>query len=89
MLEVVERIKFIQFRPHYSPCYQITDCATLAISVRINGFAKRVEAYAPEFIASNQFERERQQDRQDMDGFVELWDLIHRYLPRAKASGGD
>jgi hypothetical protein len=85
ILEVVERIKFIQFRPHYS--FPIFDCATLAISVRISGFAKRVEAYAPEFIASDQFELERQQDRRDMQGLVELWDRIHRHLPRVEACG--
>jgi hypothetical protein len=84
ILEVVQRIKFIQLRPHYSS--SITDCATLAISVRINGFAKRVEAYAPEFIASNPFGHGSQQDSQDMQGFVELWDRIHRHLPRGMAA---
>jgi hypothetical protein len=85
ILEVVEQIKFLRFRPHYSA--EITDCATLAISVRISGFAKRVEAYAPEFIASHHFGLEGQQDRQDMQGFVELWERIHRHLPRIEAGG--
>ena len=82
ILGIVERIKFIQFRPHYSCA--TTDCATLALSVRISGFAKRVKAYGPEYIASHPFGLQRQQDSQDMQGFVELWDRIHRHLPRVE-----
>ena len=83
ILAVVERIKFLRFRPRYSA--RVTDCATLAISVRVSGFAKRVEAYAPYFIATDPHGLVNSQDRQDMQGFMELWERIHRHLPRGEA----
>jgi hypothetical protein len=78
ILAVVERIKFLRFRPHYSAG---TDCDTRAISVRISGFAKRVEADTPGIIASARHGLVNSQDAQDMRGFMELWERIHRHLP--------
>lgn len=75
ILAVANEIGFHNFNEYYEHEFDsVTDLQTCSITIRFGDEVKTVEAYGPDDIA-------REENNQDMVGFMRLWELIHRHAP--------